>query len=306
MSFYLGVDGGGTRTRVALVDGDGRESARTEGPPALVDPGNPESTIHVIVELCHRVVKQAGEVLPASGLWAGVAGAGTEPMRGIVESALREAGIAERVAAGADAEAAFSDAFGDSQAGILLISGTGSIALGRGADGSSVRVGGWGAYLGDEGSGYAVGMAALRAIVRGRDGRSTATSLGPPILQELGVEAPEELIQWVASAGKNDVASLVPIICREAESGDAVASHIVEGAVRDLVSHVRTVIDRLEPWAVAPLVACAGGLIEEGGPLREPLAAALVESSCRFHDRVVDGAKGACQLAMGLLAASED
>lgn len=302
MSFYLGVDGGGTRTRVALVDGEGRESARTEGPPALIDPANPHSTIHVIVELCHRVAKQAGEALPASGLWAGVAGAGTEPMRGIVESALREARIAERVAAGADAEAAFSDAFGDSQPGILLISGTGSIALGRGADGSTVRVGGWGVYLGDEGSGYAVGMAALRAIVRGQDGRGTTTSLGPPILKELGVEAPEELIRWVASAGKDDVASLVPIVCREVESGDAVASDIVAGAVGDLVSHVGTIIDRLEPWPAAPLVACAGGLIEEGGPLHQPLATALAESSCRLHDGVVDGARGACKLAMGLLA----
>jgi len=300
MSFYLGIDGGGTRTRVGLVDGEGRELARTEGPPALIDPASPESTIHVIIELCRRVVEQAGEVLPAAGLWAGVAGAGNEPMRGTVEKALREAGIAERVSAGTDAEAAFADAFGDSQPGVLLIAGTGSIALGRGADGSMVRVGGWGAHLGDEGSGFAVGMAALGAVVRGRDGRSAATSLGPPILKKVGVDAPEGLIEWVASAGKGDVASFVPIVFREAKAGDAVASDIVDGAVDDLVAHVRTAIDRLGPWPVSPVVACAGGLISEGGPLRDPVAAALEASSCRLFGREVDGARGACRLAIGL------
>jgi glucosamine kinase len=271
-----------------------------EGPPALVDPANPDATIHVIIELCHRVAKQAGEVLPASGLWAGVAGAGTEPMRSTVEKALREAGIAEGVSAGADAEAAFSDAFGDADPGILLISGTGSIALGRGADGRMVRVGGWGGYLGDEGSGYAVGTAALRAIVRGRDRRGRPTSIQAPILKALGVDTAEGLIDWVASADKADVASFVPIVFREAEAGDAVASDIVDGAVDDLVSHVLTTIDRLGPWSVSPVVACAGGLISEGGPLHDPLTAALEASSCRLLGREVDGARGACRLAMGL------
>ena len=300
MTFYLGIDGGGTRARVALVDQDGRESARTKGPPALVDPANPESTAQVIIELCHHVASKAGKRLPAMGLWAGVAGAGTEPMRSIVERVLGEAGIAERVAVGTDAEAAFADAFGSSQPGILLISGTGSIALGRGADGSTMRVGGWGAHLGDEGSGYALGMAALRAIVREQDGRSMSTNLGSPILKKLDIETPNELIEWVASAGKSDVASLVPMICREAAIGDEVALEIVHRAVGDLVSHVRTVIGRLEPWSASPVVACAGGLIEKGGPLRGLLARALEEFSCDLLDRGVDGTRGACRLAIGL------
>ena len=204
----MGVDGGGTRTRVALVDGAGRECARAEGPPTLIDPADPKATMGVIVDLCREVAATGGAELPVEGLWAGIAGAGTEPMRGVVETALGEAGLSLRTSVGADAEATFHDAF-PSGPGILLISGTGSIALARGADGSRVRVGGWGRHLGDEGSGYSIGTAALRALVRGEDGRGVPTKLRDPLLEALGVAGPPELIEWTATARKADVAALV-------------------------------------------------------------------------------------------------
>ena len=137
----MGVDGGGTRTRVALVDGAGRECARAEGPPTLIDPADPKATMGVIVDLCREVAATGGAEPPVEGLWAGIAGAGTELMRGVVETALGEAGLSLRTSVGADAEATFHDAF-PSGPGILLISGTGSIALARGAD---ARKFGWGA-----------------------------------------------------------------------------------------------------------------------------------------------------------------
>ncbi len=126
---------------MALADGEGRESARAEGPPTLIDPAHPKATIGVIVDLCREVAAKGGADLPVAGLWAGIAGAGTEPTKGVVEMALREAGLSSRTSVGADAEATFHDAF-PSGPGILLISGTGSIALARGGDGSRVRVGG--------------------------------------------------------------------------------------------------------------------------------------------------------------------
>ena len=140
MSYFLGVDGGGTRTRAALVDETGRECARAEGPPTLIDPADPSATIGVIADLCREAASKGGADLPVAGLWAGIAGAGTEPSRSVVETALREAGLSTRASVGGDAEATFYDAF-PSGPGILLIAGTGSIALGRGADGSRERMG---------------------------------------------------------------------------------------------------------------------------------------------------------------------
>ena len=295
----MGVDGGGTRTRVALMDGAGRESARLEGPPALVDPANPHATIGVIADLCREVASKGGADLPVAGLWAGIAGAGTEPTRGVVEAALRNAGLSSRTSVGGDAEATFHDAF-SSGPGILLISGTGSIVLGRAVDGSRLRVGGWGAYLGDEGSGYRIGISALRALAQGEDGRGVATDLRDRVLNALGVASPTDLIKWMAMARKADVASLVPLICEVAEAGDPAATIVIEKAVDELVEHVRTLIRRLEPWPAPPEVALAGGLIEVDGPLRARVIRAIEGLPCRYQDRAPDGARGACSLAMDL------
>ena len=295
----MGVDGGGTRTRVALVDADGAECARVEGPPTLIDPASPKATLGVIADLCREVVANGPADLPVAGLWAGIAGAGTEPTKGIVETALREAGLASRTSVGADAEATLHDAF-PSGPGILLISGTGSIALAKGSDGTRLRVGGWGVHLGDEGSGYGIGMSALRAVVRGEDHRGVSTDLRDQILDELGVANPTDLIKWTATARKADVASLVPLICRVAEAGDQAATNVIEEAVQQLVEHVRTLVQRLEPWPEAPEVALAGGLLDEDGPLRSRLIQAIQGLPCRYLDRALDGARGACLLAMGL------
>jgi N-acetylglucosamine kinase-like BadF-type ATPase len=184
----------------------------------------------------------------------------------------------------------------------LLISGTGSIALGRSAAGSWLRVGGWGVHLGDEGSGYGIGRSALRALARGEDGRGAPTDLRGLVLDALGVAAPSDLIKWMAAARKADVAALVPLVCECAEAGDRVAASIVEEAVDELVAHVRTLIRRLEPWPATPEVAFAGGLIEEHGPLRSPMTEAMAGLPCRPLPRALDGARGACSLAMGLVA----
>ena len=300
MTFFLGVDGGGTRTRVALADGVGRELARVEGPPTLVDPANPNQTVGVIADLCREVASKGGADLPVAGLWAGIAGAGTEPTRGVVEAALREAGLASHTAVGADAETTFHDAF-PSGPGILLISGTGSIALGRGVDGSRVRVGGWGVHLGDEGSGYRIGMYALRALAQGEDGRGVSTDLRDPVLKVLGMARPADLIKWMATARKADVAALVPLICEVAEAGDPAATIVIEKAVDELVEHVRTLMRRLEPWPAPPEVALAGGLVDENGPLRPRVIRAIEALPCRLQDRALDGARGAYSLAMDLL-----
>ncbi len=296
MNLFLGVDGGGTQTRALLTDAEGQELARAEGPATLIDQADPRATIGVLTHVCRQAMGNAGATPPADVLWAGIAGAGNDPAQSLVRNAFQEAGIARAVHVGTDAKCAFHDAFG-AEAGILLISGTGSSALGRGTDGTWVRVGGWGDLVGDEGSGYAMGMAALRALVRGEDGRSMETRLRDPILTALEVDRPEDLIAWIATSNKAEVAALVPIVCREAEAGDAVATTIVENAVEDLAAHVLTVVKRLGPWPGRPAVALVGGLIDEDGPLRQRVSVAIGGMLCQARDRVVDAARGAADLA---------
>lgn len=296
----LGVDGGGTCTRVLLARVDGEELARSVGAPALVDPNRPEVSADAVAAACREAAEAAGVALPITALWAGIAGAGGTSVCEILGAELGRRGLAERVGVGTDADAAYHDAFGDAP-GILLIAGTGSVALGRGEDGSSATVGGWGVLLGDEGSGYAIGMAALRSIVRGVDGRSMSTSMKEAVLERIGLARPEELIAWVARSKKSDVAGLVPMVCGAADIGDPVAATIVEGAIEDLTGHVLTVVRRLGPWSGRPNVAVSGGLLGEDGPLRDRTRVALVGLSCQPIDRVIDPARGAARLAVRLL-----
>jgi N-acetylglucosamine kinase-like BadF-type ATPase len=158
-------------------------------------------------------------------------------------------------------------------------------------------VGGWGSLLGDEGSGYALGLEALRQVARGADGRAPAGALEPSVLAHLGLELPDALISWAAGAGKRDVAALAPLLAAAAAAGDPAAAATLAGAVRDLAEHVAALRRRLEPWSEPPRVALTGGLLRPGGPLRSAMEEAVRASGLRLLDREPDPALGAARRA---------
>ncbi len=297
----VGVDGGGTRTRAVLTDLEGTELARAGGPPSLADPARPELAAEAIHATVSDVLLQAGIEPPVEAVWAGVAGVGREATRSAVEAALARGGLARRVRVGTDVLGAFQDAFGAGP-GILVIAGTGSIAWGRGEDGREARVGGWGSLLGDEGSGYAVGLEALRRVARDVDGRGPGTNLRGRILVRLELSDPDDLVPWSTRAAKSEIAALVPVVGDAAAEGDAVAGEILVKAVEELEGHVLTLLENLGPWSHPPALALAGGLLQPGGPLRRGM-----ERVARLHrlpvlERPLDGARGAAALARALAA----
>lgn len=294
---FGGVDAGGTRTRVLLVDGEGEELGSAQGPGAVADPGAPEVAAEAVAAVVREAARAAGIPLPLEALWAGLAGAGRESARTGVESALGRMGLATRVRVGTDVEAAFHEAFAGGP-GILLLAGTGSVALGRGEDGTVARVGGWGSVLGDEGSGWAIGVEGLRRVARDADGRGRETALGPAILEALGLGAADELIPWARTAGKGEVAALVPVVARTAEAGDPVAREILAGAVAELEGHVHTLLASLGPWSRPPTVALAGGLLDPGGPLRTGVEAALHPHQVTILPHLLRPVRGAALLAL--------
>jgi glucosamine kinase len=283
--------------RAVITDEEGRELGRGEAEGAVVGVDSPETVAGRAARAARRAAEVAGTSLPVSALWAGLAGAGRDAGRLATERELRAMGLAAEVVVGTDVEAAFHDAFG-SGPGILLIAGTGSIAWGRGETGEVIRVGGWGEQLGDEGSGYAVGMAALRAVTRATDGRGPATALTEQVLEHFSLARPEDLIEWIATAGKGDVAALIPLVAAASASGDAVARVIMDDAVADLLTHVATVLDRAGPWAHPPELVLSGGLLESGGPVREGVERAASMHAVRPSARGVDPEMGAASLAL--------
>jgi N-acetylglucosamine kinase-like BadF-type ATPase len=212
---------------------------------------------------------------------------------------LREWGVARRTRVLTDAEVAFVDAFGEGS-GILLIAGTGSVALARGDRGGELmRVGGWGALLGDEGSGYRVGLEGLQAGIRAAEDRGPPTALTEALFAQTGTDSLGKLLSWSRNAGKSGVASLAPTVVRIADAGDPVAEELVERAIAALVDHIRTLAKRLGPGTPPP-VALVGGLIEEGGSLRGRLLRAMELAGFHPLGRLVDPARGAVRLALAI------
>jgi glucosamine kinase len=303
MTLAIGVDGGGTHARAVIVDGRGREVARAQAPGAVVTLKGHEAAVAAVAAAVRAAADSGGLSLPGSALWAGLAGAGHEESRAAVERGLASAGLATRVRVGTDAEAAFHAAFPDGP-GLMLIAGTGSVAWGRGTSGQ-VRVGGWGQQLGDEGSGYAIGLSAVRAVVRAEDGRAAPTLLRDAILEMLGLDAPVELIPWAASATKSEFAALVPLVGRCAKDGDATAQDILDEATADLEAHVRGILVKSGLGRSRPGLLLYGGVIAPGGTLREALVARLALHPVDVLQSEVDAANGAASLALASIGAGD-
>lgn len=298
MSIVVGVDGGGTRASAVAIDETGRELVRLQGAAGILEGGRTGEMVKRLATIVRSVLEKAEAAIPCDAVLFALAGAGREPQRTQVEAALRSERLGRHLEVVTDAEAAFHDAFADAP-GILLISGTGSIAWGRGPEGTRRRVGGWGARMGDEGSGFAIALAGLRAVARAADGRDQPTGLTDALLLEPGLNDPESLVRWAESARKKDIASLAPTVIRLGDS-DPAAREILADAVGELVLHVAAIADQLGPWEHGPRVALAGGLIAPGRPLHDRVRSGLEERipGIEVSEKTIDGARGAADLAL--------
>ncbi len=296
--YFVGIYGGGTRTTAVIIDDAGNELARLEGEAGRVDVLEPEAGAHTLADLAAHALADARVTQLPSVLCCALAGAGREPERISIERALSSLRIAEQVHVVGDFEAAMHDAFG-ANAGIMVIAGTGSSAWGRAADGRCVRAGGWGHLIGDEGSGFALGRAALMLAMREFDGRGENAGFMPAVIARTGVQSEEGLVRWAASADKGDVAALAPIVFDAAQRGSLSAQDVIEDAAAEIAMHVAALYDRLGPWDTPPVVALAGGLIEPGRPMREAVLReieALTIPVAIVEDRI-DAARGAAGIA---------
>ena len=299
-AFVAGVDGGATRTRAVVLDASGREVGRGEAGSALAEGGRPEAAAGAVADAVAAAARDAGVEGPLAAVWAGLTGMAREPVRSSVEAALRAAAVAPRVRVGTDLDAAFHDAFEEGP-GLLLLAGTGSVAVGRAEDGRQARVGGWGPWLGDEGSGWAVGLEGLRRVMRAADGRDPATTLAERILERVGLAAAEDLVGWVAAARRPEVAALAPVVAEAASEGDAVAADVLVEAAEALEAHVAALLEELGPWAHPPTLALAGGLLQPGGPLRAAVEGRAAARRLPLLGRTPDAALGAARMALELL-----
>lgn len=297
----IGVDGGGSKTRVMVGTAEGEILADISGPKSAVVPGQAEKSAGVIGSLVTEAlaeIAQPGAVIPRV-LYCGVAGTGRDEERRALQAALDSMELAEEVVIDADGLIAMYDAL-DDRAGILLVVGTGSIAYGRSPAGEIVRCGGWGPAFGDEGSGGWIGRRALSIVAASSDGREPPTALLFPILAATQCEDVQDLIPWAAAADARAFASLVPAVFSTAVGGDPRANALLTLAAEELVLHVRALARQLftdERAAVA--VALSGGLMESKSPLRKRLEQRLKSAvpGAQLRAEEVVPARGALRAA---------
>jgi len=300
----IGIDGGGSKTHAIVADDQGTTIAETVGPGSAVRPGRAEESASVIADVVSDALGscEMTHVVPRV-LCVGVAGAGRETERQELWQALVSRDLADEVVIHSDFSIALDDAFGDGP-GVLLISGTGSVAFGRSPTGTTSRCGGWGPVCGDEGSGAWIGRRALSVVTAAADGREPETALTGAVLTAAQVNETTDLIAWAANASPGQLASLAPVVMSVDEPGDLRANALVSLAVEELVLHVRALARQLfgDERAAIP-VALSGGMLGRGSALRKRLEHRLRSAvpGAQIRADTVVAARGAVRGALRIL-----
>lgn len=256
----VGVDGGGSRTRIRAEFERGAEAGAAVIGPAS---GTGRDPADLGAWLAEAVARVAGPH-PVAAAHAGLAGAGDPSVRAAVRDTLAERLGGAPVLVGTDLEIALHSAFRGAP-GVLLLAGTGSACLVGEPSGETRLVGGWGPAVGDEGSGFALGRAGVTAVLHAADGRGPATELTGRLTSRTGTSDPWHLARWAASASRREVAALAPAVLDACAAGDGVASRLVEAAAQALVDHVRAAGGASRGAAVALSGGLLSGRLPGGG-----------------------------------------
>jgi N-acetylglucosamine kinase-like BadF-type ATPase len=303
----VAVDGGQSSTVCVLGTTDGEILAVGHGGPAnhVHQPGGPERLRRAIEESVREAQDAAGNPAHVAAVYLALTGGVQQG-----ERIAREILDADVVLAEGDPPAALaSGTFGGP--GIGLIAGTGAVALAENARGERIARGGWGYLVGDEGSGYWIGMRGVQAAARALDGRGPATVLTERVLAFYG----ETDLRVVASRiygfelERPEIAALAPVVLEAAGEGDQVAARIVDTAAEELVLLLEAVVraadlaDERERVIVA-----AGGVMRPGNRLWERLADLIARRipGFRLIAPPFPPVIGAFVLALGLTGVSID
>jgi N-acetylglucosamine kinase-like BadF-type ATPase len=300
MEYVVGIDGGGTKTAGRLVDLNGRVVARAAGGPTNYQIVGAEGVRREIPRLVEDLFAAAGlEKQQLASIVLGLAGVGRpgEPER--VARLIGNLQLARKVVVDNDAMIALVGALGD-QPGLILIAGTGSIALGTNERGQRVRVGGWGYLLGDEGSGFFIARAALSAVMRAYDGRERQTVLTEKLVEALGLSDPQEIIPRVygKQMSHTEMAELAPAVFQAAREEDPVATGIIRSAGRELGLMAAAAIRKLELTGRVK-IGLVGSLFKSRDLLQDAIAEALGDDiQAEFISPRMDPAAGAVLVAL--------
>lgn len=263
---FAGIDGGGTKTAIVIVDRNGNDVARSQSSTSNAAVVGHERAAEVLRSLLASTVEGIGATLPITAVWCGLSGSDRPEDHRHLRPPLEP--LTTDLQMTNDAELALGGL--PDRVGVAMVSGTGSISFGQNAAGSKARAGGWGHIFSDEGSGYDVARQALRAFAAETDGLGTATSLTQRLMEHFQIEDPFTIINRVydPTITKGDIAALSRIVVEAAAKGDQIALDILDRTAEDLALIGDAVARRLDLNGVLDL-ALAGGMLVHVRPFRE-------------------------------------
>jgi glucosamine kinase len=300
--YYIGIDGGGTKTTCAVGDQSQLLAMATAGPSNIVRVGEAEAR-QSLQQSVRQACAAAGITLPqVSHTCIGGSGAARPELAEIVRLCLAEI-LSTPIDVVGDMQIALEAAF-DRGPGVIIIAGTGSIAYGRDRQGATARAGGWGFAIGDEGSAHSIGRAALNAVLRASDrtyGTAENTLHGKfatALCKVWGVTSLADMARVANSVPPPDFAALFPVV---AASQDVLALQVLSDAGRELAEIAAVVAHRLFPKDEAgPVpVAMTGGVFRHAVLTRGDFYNELrqLDPRVEINPRLVDPVEGALRMA---------
>lgn len=295
----LGIDAGGTKTVALLADADGRVVGDGRaGGANLQTEGELE-----VEKILHAVIEQATRdrhVTPAA-VCLGMAGVDRADDGVVIRGIMRRLGFRANTLIVNDALIALVAGAG-ANPGLVVVSGTGSIAYGVSHRGLAARAGGWGPTLGDEGSGYWIGRRALEAVMRDADGRGPRTTLTPLVLQHFSLPKPDALVTEIyhQAHSRRAIAALGSLVDAARADGDMVAGEIMNQAADELALSAASVITRLEMRGEQFPILLAGGMLKNSQWLPAEISRRMAEVAPRsaVMPLTEEPAVGAVRLAL--------
>ena len=266
----LGIDGGATRTIAVAGDEAGNAIGRVEGSAANLRLVNDAELVAVFQPIARAFPTP-------QTITIGLAGAWDEPDRQRIRQAAAACWPAAACYATHDLEIALAAASPAPapQTDVLVLSGTGSCCYGRNPTGRVAKIGGWGHLLGDQGSGYDLGLTALRAVAQEYDRSGRWPPLGAALLSALLLNEPNDLISWAQAAAKADIARLAVTVFAAAEQNDRLARTLVRTAASRLAMDASACAKKLAHAGQPVRFLLAGSVLREQAPFRSTVSRAL-------------------------------
>ena len=298
MPYYLGIDGGGTKTTCAVGDEAQLLATAVSGPSNIVRVGESqarESLLQAVRKACAAAGITPQQIAAAC---VGGSGAGHPALAAVVRGCLSEI-LSSPIEVGGDMQIALEAAFGDGP-GIIVNAGTGSFAYGRDRQGRTVRAGGWGFSIGDEGSAHWIGRSAVNLLLRSSDRTDgiAETPLAKALFKAWGVSSLGDLARAANSIPPPNFAALSPVVFA---SNDDLAAQVLGAAGRELSAIAFVVTERLfanDHGAPVP-VAMTGGVFRYASRVREAFYNELhrLEPHAEINPHVADPVEGALRMA---------